>query len=187
MEKNVERAAILLKPNLTPRRRHEQATIPDTAHTLMSNSFDSSLPSDIRLLLRADAEQCWLHREVIPVLHHLEAPSSSRGGSRGGAGLPGGDVGRGDAARAGDRRRSRPPVCALRAERRRCRAPPAATTPRCALCAGRCRARQTVRGRGACCEKARGRALRRRPAPSDTLGNDMRVNDARPNGCPRAA
>jgi len=26
----------------------------------------------MRLLLRADAEQCWLHREVIPVLRHLE-------------------------------------------------------------------------------------------------------------------
>jgi hypothetical protein len=39
----------------------------------MSKSVDSSIPSDIRLLLRADAEQCWLHREVIPVLQHLEA------------------------------------------------------------------------------------------------------------------
>lgn len=39
----------------------------------MSNSFDSSIPSDIRLLLRADAERCWLSREVIPVLQHLEA------------------------------------------------------------------------------------------------------------------
>jgi hypothetical protein len=38
----------------------------------MSNSFESSLPSDIRLLLRADAEQCWLHREVIPVLREVE-------------------------------------------------------------------------------------------------------------------
>jgi hypothetical protein len=38
----------------------------------MSNSFDSSLPSDVCLLLRADAEQCWLRREVIPVLRHLE-------------------------------------------------------------------------------------------------------------------
>ncbi len=38
----------------------------------MPKSFDSSIPSDIRLLLRADAEQCWLHREVIPVLQHLE-------------------------------------------------------------------------------------------------------------------
>jgi len=27
----------------------------------------------MRLLLRADAEQCWLHREVIPVLQRLEA------------------------------------------------------------------------------------------------------------------
>lgn len=40
----------------------------------MSNSFESSLPSDIRLLLRADAEQCWLHREVIPVLREVETP-----------------------------------------------------------------------------------------------------------------
>ena len=40
----------------------------------MSRSFDSFLPSDIRLLLRADAEQHWLHREVLPVLRHLEAP-----------------------------------------------------------------------------------------------------------------
>jgi hypothetical protein len=44
------------------------------AHALMSRSFDSFLPSDIRLLLRADAEQHWLHREVLPVLRHLEAP-----------------------------------------------------------------------------------------------------------------
>jgi hypothetical protein len=36
------------------------------------SSIDSSIPSDIRLLLRADAEQCWLYREVIPVLRHLE-------------------------------------------------------------------------------------------------------------------
>lgn len=39
----------------------------------MSTSFESSLPSDIRLLLRADAEQCWLHHEVIPVLRELES------------------------------------------------------------------------------------------------------------------
>jgi hypothetical protein len=39
----------------------------------MSTSIESSLPSDIRLLLRADAEQCWLHREVIPVLHEIES------------------------------------------------------------------------------------------------------------------
>jgi hypothetical protein len=38
----------------------------------MSKSFDSSIPSDIRLLLRADAEQCWLSHEVIPVLRQLE-------------------------------------------------------------------------------------------------------------------
>ncbi|HEV7938423.1 MAG TPA: hypothetical protein VGP18_10430 [Solirubrobacteraceae bacterium] len=40
----------------------------------MSRSFDSFLPSDIRLLLRADAEQHWLQWEVLPVLRHLEAP-----------------------------------------------------------------------------------------------------------------
>lgn len=39
----------------------------------MSTPFDSSLPSDITLLLRADAEHCWLHREVIPVLRQVEA------------------------------------------------------------------------------------------------------------------
>jgi hypothetical protein len=44
----------------------------------MSNSFESPLPSDIRLLLRADAEQCWLHREVIPVLQDLQAPGELR-------------------------------------------------------------------------------------------------------------
>ncbi len=40
----------------------------------MSRSLDPFLPSDISLLLRADAEQNWLHREVLPVLRHLEAP-----------------------------------------------------------------------------------------------------------------
>jgi hypothetical protein len=35
-------------------------------------SLDSSVPSDIVLLLRADAEQSWLNREVIPVLRQLE-------------------------------------------------------------------------------------------------------------------
>lgn len=38
----------------------------------MSRSFDSSIPSDIRLLLHADAEQHWLHSEIMPVLRHLE-------------------------------------------------------------------------------------------------------------------
>jgi hypothetical protein len=40
----------------------------------MSEPFDYTLPSDIRLLLRADAEQCWLHREVIPALRQVETP-----------------------------------------------------------------------------------------------------------------
>jgi hypothetical protein len=34
----------------------------------------SQAPPDVCLLLRADAERCWLHREVIPVLRELEAP-----------------------------------------------------------------------------------------------------------------
>lgn len=38
----------------------------------MSEFSESSLPTDIRLLLRADAERCWLHREVIPVLRQVE-------------------------------------------------------------------------------------------------------------------
>jgi hypothetical protein len=38
----------------------------------MSKKLDSSLPSDIRLLLHADAEQHWLHREVLPVVRDLE-------------------------------------------------------------------------------------------------------------------
>jgi hypothetical protein len=41
----------------------------------MSKSFEQSLPSDIQLLLRADAEQRWLHREVIPVLLEVETPA----------------------------------------------------------------------------------------------------------------
>lgn len=40
----------------------------------MHDSQPASLPpSDVCLLLRADAEQSWLHREVIPVLRELEA------------------------------------------------------------------------------------------------------------------
>ncbi len=38
----------------------------------MSHRFDSALPSDICVLLRADAEQSWLNREVIPVLRQIE-------------------------------------------------------------------------------------------------------------------
>gem|GEM_PF-1087701 len=58
------------------RRSHEQAPRfldREILTFIMSKSFNSSIPADIRLLLRADAEQHWLHREVIPVLRHLEA------------------------------------------------------------------------------------------------------------------
>lgn len=40
----------------------------------MPTSPDTRIPSDIVLLLRADAEQRWLNREVIPVLHQIEGP-----------------------------------------------------------------------------------------------------------------
>jgi hypothetical protein len=52
---------------------HEQANGSLDRPGHMSRSLDSSLPSDIHLLLRADAEQCWLNREVIPVLRDLES------------------------------------------------------------------------------------------------------------------
>jgi hypothetical protein len=69
----VERVALPLKP------AHERVEGMDrprstTRSSVMSSSFESSLPSDICLLLRADAEQCWLHREVIPVLCEVETP-----------------------------------------------------------------------------------------------------------------
>ncbi len=48
----------------------------DTAPTPSSHTRPlpaETIPSDMALLLRADAEQRWLHREVIPVLRQLEA------------------------------------------------------------------------------------------------------------------
>jgi hypothetical protein len=39
----------------------------------MQDQSNPPLPSDVCLLLRADAEQSWLHREVIPVLRQVEA------------------------------------------------------------------------------------------------------------------
>ncbi|HVR06200.1 MAG TPA: hypothetical protein VMS02_09165 [Solirubrobacteraceae bacterium] len=50
-------------------------------------SHCSSIPSDITLLLRTDAEQRWLHREVIPVLRELEAGDLANAGERVGAAL----------------------------------------------------------------------------------------------------
>lgn len=44
----------------------------------MHEPLPTSLPPfDVCLLLRADAEQAWLHREVIPVLRELEARRGS--------------------------------------------------------------------------------------------------------------
>jgi uncharacterized protein (DUF3084 family) len=68
----VERAVIVLKPDRGGVEGVNRAIF-QTPPT-MSTSLESSIPSDIRLLLRADAEQCWLHREVIPVLREVEAP-----------------------------------------------------------------------------------------------------------------
>lgn len=42
----------------------------------MPNAPSTPPPSDVCLLLRADAEQYWLNREVIPVLRELEAPET---------------------------------------------------------------------------------------------------------------
>lgn len=69
VRKSVERAATALKPN----RDGTEAMSSFRKGFLMSTSFDPSLPSDITLLLRADAEHCWLHREVIPVLRQVES------------------------------------------------------------------------------------------------------------------
>lgn len=44
----------------------------DEMPATQSTPLDSSVPADIVLLLRADAEQSWLNREVIPVLRQIE-------------------------------------------------------------------------------------------------------------------
>jgi hypothetical protein len=69
LRKSVERAAMVLKPN----GGGAEAMSSSQRLFIMSTSFDPSLPSDITLLLRADAEHCWLHREVIPVLRQVES------------------------------------------------------------------------------------------------------------------
>jgi hypothetical protein len=69
VRKSVERAATVLKPNAG----RAEAMSSSQRLFIMSTSFDLSLPSDITLLLRADAEHCWLHREVIPVLRQVES------------------------------------------------------------------------------------------------------------------
>lgn len=67
--KSVERAATVLKPNGDG----AEAMSSSQRLFIMSTSFNPSLPSDITLLLRADAEHCWLHREVLPVLRQVES------------------------------------------------------------------------------------------------------------------
>jgi hypothetical protein len=69
VRKSVERAATVLKPN----RGGDEALSSSQRLFTLSSSFVPSLPSDITLLLRADAEHCWLHREVIPVLRQVES------------------------------------------------------------------------------------------------------------------
>lgn len=46
---------------------------PAVIHLPDMHDPSATTPSDVCLLLRADAERCWLHREVIPVLRELEA------------------------------------------------------------------------------------------------------------------
>lgn len=65
----MERAATVLKPT----GGGAEAMSSSQRRFIMSTSFNSSLPSDITLLLRADAEHCWLHREVIPVLRQVQS------------------------------------------------------------------------------------------------------------------
>jgi hypothetical protein len=69
VRKSVERAATVLKL----RGGRVEAMSSSQRLFIMSTSFNPSLPSDIALLLRADAEHCWLHREVIPVLRQVES------------------------------------------------------------------------------------------------------------------
>lgn len=45
---------------------------PQSPPLAQSPPLDRTVPSDIVLLLRADAEQSWLNREVIPVLRQIE-------------------------------------------------------------------------------------------------------------------
>ncbi len=67
----MERAPVVLKPNGSRAEGWVGPSINELA-LQMPTSCSSSLPSDISLLLRADAEQSWLHREVIPVLRQVE-------------------------------------------------------------------------------------------------------------------
>jgi hypothetical protein len=79
LRKNVERAAIVLKPihgRVEGMSRQTHSPHGLTMTIAMSTSFDSCIPSDIVLLLRADAEQRWLNREVLPVLRQLESLES---------------------------------------------------------------------------------------------------------------
>ena len=72
--KSVERAAIALKPDerrAEAMSRKTQTERQGWVASQMSN-FDAPVASDVNVLLRADAERRWLHREVIPVLRQIE-------------------------------------------------------------------------------------------------------------------
>jgi hypothetical protein len=84
IRKTVQGAKIFLKPGATHAEcKSRSLPAPELARQPpadglrrefpMSKPSDSSLPADVCLLLRADAEQRWLHREVIPVLREVEA------------------------------------------------------------------------------------------------------------------
>jgi hypothetical protein len=79
-EKSVESPPNSLKPSLAQAegmgRSPDMASCevrPAVIHLPDMHDSSAITPSDVCLLLRADAEQCWLHREVIPVLRELEA------------------------------------------------------------------------------------------------------------------
>lgn len=154
----------------------------------MSRSSDSFLPSDIRLLLRADAEQDWLQREVLPVLREIES-EQQRPEEEVGAALAYLEAMWDEATL-----RARETDAAhgdLHAPEQRCTT---LVEP-----AGRYHA--TVRAlRRIVAERVRpfvdGALAVRKPGDerfdeglhrADTPGCDMRVTDARPDGCPRAA
>jgi hypothetical protein len=145
----------------------------------MSTSFESSLPSDIRLLLRADAEQCWLRREVLPVLRDIES-DGERPEEEVGAALAYLEAMWDEATL-----RARETDAALSHLRLREQECAALVEP-----AGRYHAAVRVL-RGIVAERVRpfvGRALEHDKPPEEERGSELRVKDARPNGCtPRTA
>ena len=160
-EKNVECAAIRLKPSQTRVEgmgRPDPRYGPDT-HVQIIRFFPTiRYPSAAARGRRADLAAPRGAPRTAPSGGTRAAP---RGGSRGGAGLPGGDVGRGDGPRARDRGGTWLPACSAQSKAKHWRAQPGATTPRSERCGGSLRnasrrssshrsSSTTWHGRGAC-------------------------------------